>query len=59
MAHEISDDEIMSLWYTVRPSWYQHEAMTKKYDLYPDEPTAALRLLVELAVEEGRKRGEK
>lgn len=51
-APPISDDDILSLWYTVQPSPDQHKAMT--YEIGPYEvtcPTWELRRLVELAIE--------
>lgn len=51
-APAISDDDILSLWYTVQPSPDQHKAMT--YDSGPYDvtcPTWELRRLVELAIE--------
>jgi len=51
-AVPISDDDILSLWRTVRPSAKQDRAMvyqTGPYDV--DHPTFELRRLVELAME--------
>ena len=51
-ADPISDDDILSLWRTVRPSVKQDRAMvyqTGPYDV--DHPTWELRRLVELAIE--------
>lgn len=48
----ISDDDILSLWRTVRPSAKQDRAMV--YQIWPydiDHPTCELRRLVELAIE--------
>ena len=48
----ISDDDILSLWYTVRPSGIQQDVMT--YESGPYDvvfPTYELRRLVELAIE--------
>ena len=50
----ISDDDILSLWRTVRPSTKQDMAMV--YQTGPDDvdhPTFELRRLVELAMEHG------
>ena len=53
-AVTISDDDILSLWRTARPSARQDGAMvyqTGPYDV--DHPTFELRRLVELAIEYG------
>jgi hypothetical protein len=53
----ISDDDILSLWRTVRPSAEQNKAMV--YQSGPnneDCPTYELRRLVELAIDCGRER---
>ena len=50
-APAISDDDILSLWRTVRPSVKQDEAMTYESGPYfVTCPTAELRHLVELAI---------
>ena len=52
----ISDDDILSLWYTVRPSGIQQDVMTYvsgPYDVV--FPTYELRRLVELAIEYAEK----
>jgi hypothetical protein len=48
----ISDDDVLSLWHTVRPSPRQHAAMTYESGPYDVTcPTCELRRLVELAIE--------
>ena len=51
-APQITDDEILSLWRTVRPSAKQDAAMTYESGPYDVTcPTWELRRLVELAIE--------
>lgn len=51
-APPMSDDDILSLWYTVQPSPDQHKAMTYESGPYDVTfPTWELRRLVELAIE--------
>lgn len=51
-APQITDDEILSLWRTVRPSAKQDAAMTYESGPYDVTcPTCELRRLVELAIE--------
>jgi hypothetical protein len=56
-AVPVSDDDILSIWRTVRPSAKQDRAMvyqTGPYDV--DHPTWELRRLVELAIEYAQNR---
>jgi len=49
--YEISDDEILSLWRTVRPSEQQNKVMTYQTGPYDYEcPIYALRHLIELSI---------
>ena len=52
-SEEISDDDILSLWYTVQPSKKQQEAMTYESSGPFDVtcPTVELRRLFELAIQ--------
>ena len=51
-GEDISDDDILSLWYTVQPSKKQQEAMTYESGPYDVTcPTFELRRLVELAIQ--------
>jgi hypothetical protein len=49
-----TDDEIISLWRTVRPTTRQDRAMVYRGDTGDDYPTWELRRLVELAMEQAR-----
>ena len=54
----ITDDDILSLWRTVRPGPAQNAAMVYQdgpYDI--EHPTHELRRLVELAIERGQGKG--
>ena len=56
---KITDDEILSLWRTVRPSDSQNRVMTYScgpYDI--EKPRYELRRLVELAIEYAYAQGE-
>ncbi len=65
--NKISDDEILSLWRTVRPSREQNSAMVYEYGLNRTEyeyelnrteyPSWELRRLVELSIEYGKNIG--